>query len=82
MKRLNGVVSMIFTCTVEFMFSHTRGGANILCGPISRMSSMTVFGSSGKLMVNPTRRLIVTDTICSPIHASGRNDTNSSLANF
>jgi hypothetical protein len=29
MKRLNGVVSMIFTCTVEVRFSQMRGGANI-----------------------------------------------------
>ena len=29
MKRLKGVVSMIFTCTVEVRFSQMRGGANI-----------------------------------------------------
>ena len=53
MRRLKGVVSMIFTWTVEVRLSHTRGGANMRFGPISRMFSVTVSGSSGKLTVNP-----------------------------
>ncbi len=69
---------MIRTCTVEVMFSHTRGGANMMCGPISRMSSITVDGSSGKLMVKPMVSPLDMHIICSPIHASGRKETNSS----
>ena len=82
MKRLKGVVSMIFTWTVETIDSHTRGGANITSGPISRMFSVTVSGSSGKLTVKPfvsdAERLI----ICSPIQARGRKETNSSSPFF
>ena len=78
MKRLNGVVSMIFTCTVEVRFSQMRGGANITWGPISRMFSITVSGCSGKFTVKPTASAEESDIICSPIQASGRKETNSS----
>ena len=37
-KRLTGVVSMMRTRTLAAMFSHTRGGEKMRCGPISRMS--------------------------------------------
>ena len=43
------------------MFSHTRGGENITCGPISRRSLAVVSGSSGKLTVMPT--LSAQDTV-------------------
>ena len=71
---------MIFTWTVEFSPSQIRGGANITLGPISRMSCSAVSGSSGKLMVNPMASAVATDIICSPIQASGRKETNSSVA--
>ena len=70
---------MIFTWTVELSPSQMRGGANITFGPISRMSCSAVSGSSGKLMVNPMASAVATDIICSPIQASGRKETNSSL---
>ena len=66
------------TCTSETMFSQIRGGDMRKAGPISRMSLRAVAVSSGKLTVNPTRSPLATATICSPIQASGRNDTNSS----
>ncbi len=78
MNRLKRVVSMIFTWTVEVRLSQTRGGANITFGPISRMSSVTVSGSSGKFTVKPFASAADRLIICSPIQASGRNDTNSS----
>ena len=70
---------MIFTWTVEFRPSQIRGGANSTCGPTSRMSCSAVSGSSGKLMVKPMARAVATDIICSPIQASGRKETNSSV---
>src|SRR5882724_1801519 len=70
---------MILTCTVECRPSQIRGGANITLGPISRMSWSAVSGSSGKLMVNPMASAVATDIICSPIQASGRKETNSSV---
>ena len=76
---MSGVVSMIFTWTVELRPSQMRGGANITFGPISRMSCSAVSGSSGKLMVNPIASAVATDIICSPIQARGRKETNSSL---
>ena len=60
------------------MFSQMRGGENIMCGPISRMSCCTVSGSSGKFMVKPTSMPQAAPIICSPIHARGRKETNSS----
>ena len=41
-------------------------------GPISRMFSWAVSGSSGKLMVKPTWSPQEMDIICSPIQAKGR----------
>ena len=73
---------MIFTCTVEVRLSQTRGGANITFGPISRMSSLTVSGSSGKFTVKPTASAVERLIICSPIQASGRKLTNSSSGRF
>ena len=66
------------TCTSDTMFSQIRGGDIMKAGPISRMSPRTVAVSSGKLTVNPARIALATPTICSPIHASGRNETYSS----
>src|SRR5712691_7636366 len=63
MKRLNGEVSMIFTCTVEVRFSQKRGGPKRMCGPISRMFSALVSGSSGKLTVKPKESAVATDII-------------------
>ncbi len=82
MKRLNGVVSMIFTWTVETMLSQTRGGANMTSGPISRMFSVTVSGSSGKFTVKPRASDADRLIICSPIQARGRKLTNSSSGRF
>ena len=82
MNRLNGVVSMIFTCTVEVIDSQKRGGANMTCGPISRMFSAVVSVSSGKLTVKPIASAVESDIICSPIQASGRKLTNSSVGRF
>jgi hypothetical protein len=69
---------MILTWTVEFRFSQILGGANITWGPISRMFSITVSGSSGKFTVKPTASALESDIICSPIQARGRKETNSS----
>ena len=66
------------TCTSDTMFSQIRGGDIRNAGPISRVSWRAVAVSSGKFTVNPASRPLATPTICSPIHASGRNDTNSS----
>lgn len=79
-RRLKGEVSMIRTLTLAAMFSQTRGGEKMRCGPISRMFSCTVSGSSGKLTQKPNSRAEDTAIICSPIQARGRKDTNSSLA--
>ena len=76
--RLNQVLSSILTCTWLTRFSQMRGGLNITCGPISRMSCCTVSGASGKLMVKPICSPQARDIICSPIQASGRKETNSS----
>ena len=48
------------------------------CGPISRVSSASVSGDSGKLTVKPRASAEESDIICSPIQASGRKETNSS----
>ena len=66
------------TCTSDTMFSQIRGGDIMKAGPISRMSLRTVAVSSGKLTVKPASSALATPTICSPIHASGRNETYSS----
>ena len=71
-------MSSAMTCTSETMFSQIRGGDIRNAGPISRVSWRAVAVSSGKFTVNPASRPLATPTICSPIHASGRNDTNSS----
>ena len=71
---------MMRTRTLAAMFSQTRGGEKMRCGPISRMFSCTVSGSSGKLTQNPKSRAEDTAIICSPIQARGRKDTNSSVS--
>ena len=73
-------MSSAMTCTSETMFSQIRGGDIRKAGPISRVSLRAVAVSSGKFTVNPASNPLATATICSPIHASGRNDTNSSSA--
>ncbi len=60
------------------MFSQMRGGDTTAWGPISRRFSRTVPVLSGKFTVKPTVSAHETETMCSPIHASGRNDTKSS----
>ena len=77
-QRFSGLVSSAMTCTSDTMFSHMRGGDIMKAGPISRMSLRTVAVSSGKLTVKPASIALATPTICSPIHARGRNETNSS----
>ena len=57
------------------MASQKRGGAIITWGPISRKSSRSVSGSSGKFTVAPTWSAIATLMSCSPTQANGRNDT-------
>ena len=71
---------MTFTWTVEVMFSQMLGGENMIVGPISRMFSCTVSGSSGKFTVKPIGSALERHIICSPIHASGRKETNSSFS--
>jgi hypothetical protein len=73
---------MTFTCTVEVMFSQIRGGENMMVGPTSRMFSCTVSGFSGKFTVNPVSSALERHIICSPIHARGRKETNSSVPNL
>jgi hypothetical protein len=46
------------------------------------MFSITVSGSSGKFTVKPTASADESDIICSPIQASGRKETNSSVGRF
>ena len=79
-RRLTRVVSMMRTRTLAAMFSQTLGGEKMRCGPISRMFSCTVSGSSGKLTQNPNKRADDTAIICSPIQARGRKETNSSVS--
>ena len=62
------------------MASQKRGGAIITCGPISRRSSRSVSGSSGKLTVAPTCSAMATLRSCSPTQANGRNEKISSLS--
>jgi hypothetical protein len=62
------------------MASQNRGGAIITCGPISRRSSRSVSGSSGKLTVAPTCSAMATLKSCSPTQANGRNEKISSLS--
>ena len=77
--RLSQELSSIFTWTWETRLSQMRGGENMVWGPISRMFSWTVSGSSGKFTVKPTSRPQETDIICSPIQARGRKLTKSSV---
>ena len=79
-RRLANPASAIFTWCSEHMASQKRGGPIITCGPISRRSSRTVSGSSGKFTVAPACRAMATLRSCSPTQAKGRNETMSSVA--
>ena len=78
--RLIAGASAIFTWYSEHIVSQKRGGAIRTCGPISRRSSRTVAGSSGKFTVAPARSAMATLRFCSPIQANGRNETISSVS--
>jgi hypothetical protein len=80
--RLSAEASITFTWTVEVMFSQIRGGENMMVGPTSRIFSWTVSGFSGKFTVKPVSSALERHIICSPIHASGRKETNSSFSNL
>jgi hypothetical protein len=77
--RLSQPASSMRTCTSESIDSQIRGGLNITCGPMSRMSLRWVDASSGKESVIPRDRPQATAIICSPIQASGRKETKRSL---
>ena len=72
--------SAIFTWYSEHIVSQKRGGPIMTWGPISRMSSRTVAGSSGKFTVAPACSAMATLSSCSPTHEYGRNETMSSVS--
>jgi len=72
MRRFVGLASAARTMISVSAFSHCRGGASAIVGPISRTSRRSVSGFSGKLTVNPTCMCTASENSELPTQAIGR----------